>query len=179
MSQARRGASCTVRSTERFCLSVPWPLSTRSWKQHAESQIIQQRRGPVMAHMESTCTPSASNPALRSGVQRSVFFPARALDPAFLHPIAFHDGSPCHLAPGSRLAAGPGPGARAHQQPPRRPHLCGSLDYLHSGGLAGTKGACGQGGCSACTVHIVDDQGKATPVNACLKPMGVLDENQV
>ena len=110
-----------------------------------------------MAHMESTCTPSASNPALRSGVQRSVFFPARALD-----------RSPCHLAPGSRPAAGPGSGARAHQQPPRRPRLCGSLDSLHSGGLVGTQRACGQGGCGACTVHIVDDRGKATPVNACL-----------
>lgn len=35
-----------------------------------------------MAHMESTCTPSASNPALRSGVQRSALFPASALDPS-------------------------------------------------------------------------------------------------
>ena len=42
------------------------------------------------------------------------------------------------------------------------------LDSLHSGGLAGTQRACGQGGCGACTMHIVDDRGKATPVNACL-----------
>ena len=76
--------------------------------------------GAYGVHMHSVSQQSCS--AEWRAAQHSAFFPARALDPASsLHPIAFHDGSPCHHAPGSRAAAGPRPGARARQQPPRRP----------------------------------------------------------
>jgi len=52
-------------------------------------------------------------------------------------------------------------------------------DYLHDHGLTGTKVACGQGGCGACTVMISqkDQTGKAVhrPINSCLRPICSLD----
>lgn len=51
-------------------------------------------------------------------------------------------------------------------------------DYLHERGVTGTKVACGQGGCGACTVmvsHQVDGQVVHRGVNACLKALCSLD----
>ena len=51
-------------------------------------------------------------------------------------------------------------------------------DYLHEAGITGTKVACGQGGCGACTVlvsHQVEGQTVHRGVNACLKPLCSLD----
>ena len=66
------------------------------------------------------------------------------------------------------------------------------IDYLHAlptsqaggsdhggAGLQGTKLGCGQGGCGACTVNIVDDSGNAVAVNSCLKPVGLLQGKKV
>lgn len=65
------------------------------------------------------------------------------------------------------------------------------IDYLHAlptsaggsdnggAGLQGTKLGCGQGGCGACTVNIVDDNGNAIAVNSCLKPVGLLQGKKV
>ena len=51
-------------------------------------------------------------------------------------------------------------------------------DYLHEVGITGTKVACGQGGCGACTV-LVSDQANGKPVhrgvNACVKTLCSLD----
>ena len=51
-------------------------------------------------------------------------------------------------------------------------------DYLHEVGVTGTKVACGQGGCGACTVMVShNERGKLVHrgVNACLKPLCSLD----
>jgi xanthine dehydrogenase/oxidase len=53
-------------------------------------------------------------------------------------------------------------------------------EYLHESGLTGTKVACGQGGCGACTVmlsHLKPIEGTPVhrPVNACLRPICSLD----
>ncbi|MBX3170216.1 MAG: molybdopterin-dependent oxidoreductase [Candidatus Eremiobacteraeota bacterium] len=51
-------------------------------------------------------------------------------------------------------------------------------DYLHLRGITGTKVACGQGGCGACTVMVsqqVDGKVVHRGVNACLKALCSLD----
>ncbi len=53
-------------------------------------------------------------------------------------------------------------------------------EYLHEAGLTGTKVACGQGGCGACTVmlsqrHPIDGTPIHRAINACLKPLCSLD----
>jgi aerobic-type carbon monoxide dehydrogenase small subunit (CoxS/CutS family) len=63
------------------------------------------------------------------------------------------------------------------------------IDFLHASpdsavapgaGLHGTKLACGQGGCGACTVNVRDTQaGEWIAVNSCLKPVGLLDGRDV
>lgn len=54
------------------------------------------------------------------------------------------------------------------------------VDFLHSSavGLPGTKLACGQGGCGACTVNVVfsgSDPNNVRAVNSCMRPMGLLE----
>ena len=62
------------------------------------------------------------------------------------------------------------------------------IDFLHASpadqvapgaGLHGTKLACGQGGCGACTVNVRDPSGYITAVNSCLKPLGLLDNKNI
>eukprot|EP01134_Creolimax_fragrantissima_P005796 CFRG5796T1 len=48
-------------------------------------------------------------------------------------------------------------------------------DYLRSIGLTGTKVACGEGGCGACTVLIEGDSHGPRHVNACMKPFVTVD----
>ena len=54
------------------------------------------------------------------------------------------------------------------------------VDFLHSNvvGLPGTKLACGQGGCGACTVNVVfngSDPNNVRAINSCLRPLGLLE----
>lgn len=56
------------------------------------------------------------------------------------------------------------------------------VDYLRSAevGLTGTKLACGEGGCGACTVTLttwdeVTDTLTSRPINSCLRPICLLD----
>ena len=51
-------------------------------------------------------------------------------------------------------------------------------DYLHEVGVTGTKVACGQGGCGACTVMVSHREGDQTVhrgINACLRALCSLD----